>query len=552
MKNVYIDLTYWLNTPYETAQKKLESQLIEIYKPEYSQDEQIIFLHNGDFYVKNSKLGLVLRNVQTLLNEIGISNSFILISSTNTDIANEINLLQQISSDPIPVKYEQRIGNYETIQLEMHPYSRKENYAYGSVNPLKISLENISEKEKYLLAESKTFCMYPWIHLHTYPTGEVLPCCMADPQGQLGSCRNNTLAEVWNSDPMKNLRLDMLNERPNIACTRCYESEKSGFFSGRQSANKHHGHLIERVLETQEDGAYGTFEMAYWDIRFSNLCNLKCRSCGHIFSSQWYKDQAQLAGPEWASKNKPLIYAGRHETDMIEQLMEHIDYVEQIYFAGGEPLVMEEHYIILDELIKRGKTDVRLIYNTNFTQTKLKDKSVFEYWKEFPNVAVGASLDGMGKHAEYIRSGTKWNKVEQNRRVMMEKCPHVDFYVSATLSIMNALHLPEFHRKWTEQGFINAQDFNVNIVMDPPFYRLDIAPADFKHKVKELYNEHLNWLKPKDKLNRASQGFESAINFMMASDNTQLLDQFWQKTNQLDQIRKEKLLDSIPELESLI
>jgi len=551
MKNVYIDLHYWLDMPYETAQKKLEFQLKEIYKPAYSPDEQIIFLHSGDFYVKNSKLGLILRNVQSMLNDIDISNSFVLISSTNTNIANEIDLLKNISVDPVPLRYEQRIGEYQHRQLELHPYSSKENYAYGSVNPLKISLENISKKERHLLSESKTFCMYPWIHLHAYPTGEVLPCCMADPAGQLGSSRDNTLEQIWNSETMKNLRLDMLNERKSIACTRCYESEKSGFFSGRQSANKHHGHLIERVLDTQEDGTYNTFEMVYWDIRFSNLCNLKCRSCGHIFSSQWYKDQAQLAGPDWASKNKPLIYAGRHETDMIEQLLEHIDFVEQIYFAGGEPLVMEEHYIILEELYKRNKTDVRLIYNTNFTQTKLKDKSVFDYWAKFPNVSVGASLDGMGKHAEYIRSGTKWNKVEQNRREMMEKCPHVDFYVSATLSIMNALHLPEFHRKWTEQGFIHAQDFNVNIVMDPPFYRLDIAGADFKQKVKELYHKHLNWLKPQDKLNRASQGFESAINFMLATDNSELLDQFWQKTNQLDKLRKEKLLDSIPELEAL-
>ena len=44
---------------------------------------------------------------------------------------------------------------------------------------------------------------------------------------------------------------------------------------------------------------------------------------------------------------------------------------------------MEEHYKILDELVKRNRFDVRLIYNTNFTHTKLKNNSVFEYWKLF-------------------------------------------------------------------------------------------------------------------------------------------------------------------------
>ena len=110
--------------------------------------------------------------------------------------------------------------------------------------------------------------------------------------------------------------------------------------------------------------------MTYWDIRFSNLCNLSCRSCGHIFSSSWYKDQVALAGPEWAKNNSVLNYAGRFETDMMEQLMEHLDYVEQIYFAGGEPLMMDEHYVILDELERRGRFDVRLIYNTELLTRK--------------------------------------------------------------------------------------------------------------------------------------------------------------------------------------
>jgi organic radical activating enzyme len=75
----------------------------------------------------------------------------------------------------------------------------------------------------------------------------------------------------------------------------------------------------------------------------------------------------QLAGGDWKDRNKALNYAGRTETDMWEQLAPHLDYVEQIYFAGGEPLMMAEHYNILDELERRGRFDVRLIYNTNFT-----------------------------------------------------------------------------------------------------------------------------------------------------------------------------------------
>ena len=418
------------------------------------------------------------------------------------------------------------------------------NYNYNSsdlVRPVELT-----EREDFLLKESKTFCIYPWIHLHAYPTGEAYPCCHAEMGvGQVGNCRSNTLEEIWQDQPMQDLRQAMLTETPHAACTRCYEQEKSGFFSGRRSANKHHGHHIKKLEENP-------FEMTYWDIRFSNLCNLKCRSCGHIFSSQWYQDQAKLAGPEWKARNTVLNYAGRTETDMWSQLEPHLDYVEQIYFAGGEPLLMEEHYRILDELVRRERFDVRLIYNTNFTHTDLKGRSVFEYWKQFDSVAVGASLDDMGARAEYIRKGTDWSVVAQNRRDMLAICPNVDFYISPTLSIMNAHHLPDFHRAWVEQGLIRAQDLNVNILQDPAHYRIDIAPAGYKQQLREKFLQHIEWLRPQDSLQRATTGFESAITFMDATDNTHLIDTFWRKTNELDAIRNEHCLTVIPELKALL
>lgn len=423
-------------------------------------------------------------------------------------------------------------------------------YKYNSSDLVRPT--ELTKREQFLLTESKTFCIYPWIHLHAYPTGEAYPCCHAEMGvGQVGDCRKNTLEEIWNNTKQRQLRTGMLTETPDPTCGRCYEQEKSGFFSGRQSANKHHGHHVARVHNTEDNGQLEQFEMTYWDIRFSNLCNLKCRSCGHIFSSQWYQDQAKLAGGDWKDRNTVLNYAGRTETDMWEQLEPHLDYVEQIYFAGGEPLLMEEHYRILEELVKRKLFHVRLIYNTNFTHTELKGKSVFEYWKLFDSVAVGASLDDSGARGEYIRKGTNWAVVEQNRRDMLEICPRVDFYISPTLSIMNAQHLPEFHRDLVERGLIHAQDLNVNILQDPPHYRIDIAPAEYKKELSTKYLNHILWLRDQDPLGRATQGFESAITFMMATDNTHLIDTFWRKTHELDDIRREDILKVIPELAAL-
>lgn len=545
-----LDLHNWYLYDYETACEWMHSSLLQLRKEEFQEQERIIVTYTSDQYV-DAGAGLILKNLQLALDEVDITNSFVIVLTTNADAEQQLTDAQ-LTSDSNDVTFLKCDGEFVLHKLDSHPFSKKEVYQYGSINPLKIKIHNLTNREKFLLTESKTFCMYPWIHIHAFPNGDVHPCCYSEMQHKLGNAKTHALSDIWNDAPMKNMRQRMLNEEQSPACKKCYEQEQYGFFSGRQSANKHFGHSISRVAETESSGHLERFEMTYWDIRFSNLCNLKCRSCGHIFSSQWYQDQSKLAGGDWKNRNTVLNYAGRTETDMWEQLEPHLDYVEQIYFAGGEPLLMEEHYNILEELLKRGRTDVRLIYNTNFTHTDLKGRSVFEYWKQFKGVAVGASLDGMGKPAEYIRKGTVWEDVVNNRHNMLATCPEVDFYVSPTLSIMNAWHLPDFHREWVAHGLIKPQDLNVNILQDPAHYRIDIAPAEYKKQLTEKYQQHLTWLKSAgDPLGRATQGFESAVQFLNATDNTHLIDTFWRKTHELDSIRKENILDILPELQAL-
>jgi MoaA/NifB/PqqE/SkfB family radical SAM enzyme len=523
--------------------------LADIHKEVYEPNERIIFtLTTGDIYSNiDATAGVILTQLQKRINEVDISNFFIILLTNDATIPIAYSQVKDvISTDPVPIN----IIVYEEVVTKKIIASPKKS-DYNSIAPIKISLDTLESQEKFLLTESKTFCMYPWVHMHAYPTGNAYLCCMTDMAFPIGNCKTNTMKEIWNDRPMREVRQSMLTEKSVDACNRCYEQEASGFLSGRLSANKHHGHHIKKITKTQEDGTFNNFELTYWDIRFSNLCNLSCRSCGHIFSSSWYQDQAKLSGPEWKKTHKVLNYAGRFETDAWEQLVEHIDHVEQIYFAGGEPLLMDEHYRILDELVRRKKFDVRLIYNTNFTHTELKDRSVFEYWKLFDFVSVGASLDDCGTRAEYIRKGTDWAVVEQNRRDMIKICPKVDFYISPTLSIMNAWSITDFHQDWVKKGLIGPQDINVNILQDPPYYRIDIAPAEYKQQLSTKFLNHIHWLRDQDPLGRATQGFESAIKFMMATDNTHLIDTFWRKTNELDEIRKENIIDIIPELAAL-
>ena len=525
-----IDLDHWHTLKIYQQEAWLQDTLQQVHRAEYLDNQRIILT-----LTRCDNVADILKNLRYWLFEIDITCFFVVL------LTNDLDIQQHWAKEK----------DSTAISFDFYKDSTDPVYQYNSTDLVKKPMSDLTKNQHDLLTKSKTFCMYPWIHLHTYPTGAAYPCCQSEMKYSVGNARTHTLKEIWNSPGQRQLRLDMLSETSNPVCNKCYEQEDSGFFSGRKSANKHHGHLIDRVHETQTDGTVDRFEMTYWDIRFSNLCNLKCRSCGHIFSSQWYQDQARLAGPEWKEQNTVLNYAGRTETDMWTQLEPHLDYVEQIYFAGGEPLLMEEHYNILEELVKRERFDVRLIYNTNFTHTDLKGRSVFEYWQQFKSVAVGASLDGMGHPAEYIRKGTKWYDVVQNRHQMIATCPDVDFYISPTLSIMNAWHLPDFHREWVAAGLIRAQDLNVNILQDPAHYRIDIAPAEYKQRLEEKYLKHLSWMSDRDPLQRATQGFRSAIAFMNATDNTQLIDTFWRKTHELDSIRNESWSDVLPELVAL-
>jgi len=548
-----IDLDPWHDLDVFQQEFWLRKVLSEVHKDCYENNERIVLSSSkGDSYKdQDANAGSLLMQLQRQLNDVDISNFFVILLTTDVTIAEAYeNNYKTLSLDDIPIKiivYSKEI----TTKTLTGKNKFKRDYRYNSSVPVNISIEDLTEKEEFLLTKSSTFCIYPWIHLHAYPTGPAYPCCQADMKYPIGNLRKNTIKEIWNDVPMKKMRQQMLNEESVDACMRCYEQEASGFLSGRQSANKHHGHHINQIKQTQSDGTLDTFKLIYWDVRFSNLCNLSCRSCGHIFSSSWYQDQAKLSGPDWKKNNQVLNYAGRYETDAWEQLVEHIDHVESIYFAGGEPLLMDEHYRILDELVRREKFDVRLVYNTNFTHTKLKDRSVFEYWKLFDSVSIGASLDDQGSRAEYIRKGTDWEIVEQNRREMLTICPDVDFYISSTLSIMNAWSLPNFHRDWVEKGLLAPKDLNINILLDPPYYRIDIASPKYKEQLAAKFHDHVQWLQGRDPLQRATIGFKSAINLMMATDNSHLIDTFWRKTNELDEIRKENILNIIPELAAL-
>ena len=425
-----------------------------------------------------------------------------------------------------------------------------ETYDYSDRMPINIDLRDVSPDHRYKLMESDVFCILPWIHLHGWPTGEAYPCCLTDDKMPVGDLRKSPLSEIWNNDKMRSLRSNMMADKSCGECKKCYEQESMGFFSMRNNANKHFGHHITDIEKTSDDGYHPEFKIRYWDVRFSNICNFRCRYCGPNFSSNWWEDKAALYGKD-SMRHGKFLYSGKDKDDIWNQMQEHIPHLEQIYFAGGEPLIMDEHYKLLKLLIDLKKTDVRLIYNTNFSELRYKKHDVLEMWKQFSSVSVGASLDGMGSRGEYMRKGTIWSDIESNRRSMLQICPQVDFYVSATVSVFNVLHVTDFHRDWVDKGLIKHQDFNINILQGPEYYRCDILPSHIKDAARTKIENTIDWLKGNDHLERATSGYKGILNFMYDKDNTKMIPEFLRVTDQLDALRKEKLEEIFPELGEL-
>jgi len=421
-------------------------------------------------------------------------------------------------------------------------------YNMWDKEPDKMKFSEMTKEQENLLVSNESFCMLPWMHLHAFPDGRAYPCCFAQDKFPVGDLNKQSLKEVWDGDAMKQLRVRMLNNEKSKECVKCYDQEKSGFFSLRLSSNKHFGHNIGLVDSTQPNGSVD-FVMKYWDIRFSNLCNMACRSCGTWFSSNWYEDHKKITGSP--PPHAKIMRVGRSSNDLWEQMLENFDNTEQFYFAGGEPILMEEHYRILKELDKRKMYHVRLIYNTNFSKTKFKDIDVFELWNKFDSVSVGASLDAEGSRAELMRKGTVWKETVANRKRMMEVCPQVDFYISSTVGLLNSLHITDFHRNWVDQGLIKPMDFNFNLLQYPDWQRMDNLPEEYKSMVKEKFQKQIDWLKDKDPLTRASKGYEAAVDWLYRRDKSSNLPYFFKRTRLYDKIRNENTLEVFPEWKEL-
>lgn len=154
-----------------------------------------------------------------------------------------------------------------------------------------------SDQKENLLSRSKVFCMSPWIQLHAQTNGKVSPCCMSSVRdgNEIGDLKTNPdLSASWNSENMRKLRKNMLNNKKSSICSNCYVHEKYGKFSERMQYNQDFADYFSRIGNTLDNGTLLEESVPVIDIRFSNKCNYKCRICCSEYSSLWHEDELKL------------------------------------------------------------------------------------------------------------------------------------------------------------------------------------------------------------------------------------------------------------------
>ena len=247
---------------------------------------------------------------------------------------------------------------------------------------------------KNLVENGKHFCVLPWVHFHAWPDKRVMPCCVADSELPTAELRDDeSIIQMMNSDKYNDLRSKMMRDEPVAECKRCYDLELMGEWTMRQSHNKRKGlDYVDYIADvTNDDGSLKEFQMKYMDIRFSNICNMKCRSCGPSCSSLWSQEflneRGQEVFDEYFPKNKgKIVISNNDEMTLMSKLKPYLDDVTEVYFAGGEIVITPEHYECLDYWIENDLTDqVELTYTTNFsTLNYKKNVDLIAYWKKFP------------------------------------------------------------------------------------------------------------------------------------------------------------------------
>jgi organic radical activating enzyme len=335
-------------------------------------------------------------------------------------------------------------------------------------------------------------CVLPFSHFNAYPMGDARACTMSGIFKDI-DLNKVSIDEAFNSEEYKKLRSDMLNGIENDICKVCYNMENRDSESYRQKANntyqKEYGLTVEDlVVDIKEDG-YLKPNFIKLDIRPSNICNFKCRTCSSEYSTRWIEEEREYNlsnGREFDESMYKTIEKSYGISD------DSIINLKEIYIAGGESLYMTEMYKFLEGI--KDKSKITLHIHTNLSLLKFKKYDIFELLKDFNTVNFFISCDGIGEIGEYIRTGFNWETFTKNvdkLLIMEDVYPNFKHNFHFTSSILNIFHFFEFLEEMKKRKYIKTDSQIQFYPVRWPTYFNSIN-FNMKKEILEYYTSNIN------------------------------------------------------------
>lgn len=404
---------------------------------------------------------------------------------------------------------------------------------------------------------NKAFCIIPWIHIQLRQNAEVYPCCRISHGFSYGNIKDKTIDEVWNSEAIKKVRREMVAGIPQSFCSDCFKLENFGSTSYRNVMNHEFKNEFARIDETDESGYLKNNTIPYLDLRFSNICNLKCRSCSSENSSSWVEDEKKLNPDLFQSPKLSHIYKLKNiNPDIINQLYKKLPSVDNLYFAGGEPLLDENHYLVLEKLIQLGRTDILITYNTNLTVLKFKKWNVLKLWQQFKEVQVSASIDAIGPAFELIRKGADWKEIQKNLKLIKFFLPNTLLIIYPTISVLNCFNITTLIEYFLKNNYIRiSRQIKFNILNDPKHLNISVLNMDDINRLETHYNEFLLGIKASfssEICDYLASELAIIIKFARSRNLQSFRSTFVEETKKLDLIRNENSFLTLIELTSIL
>ena len=278
------------------------------------------------------------------------------------------------------------------------------------------------------------FCYSPWTNVDISAQGKILPCCkfQSEPTNQGFNIQQHTLAEYRSSAFLTELKQEFKQGNWPAGCERCQIEEENSIKSKRNLD-------FDRWHENYSKVDIEQASILTASVAFGNTCNLKCITCGPQASSRWQKEYNHIYKID-------IAHVKFYKKGFVEDFVSQAPGLIHIDIPGGEPFlsgVQEQHDMLRYYIANGQAANMTLHYTTN--ATVWPEDSWWDLWSHFAEVDMQLSIDGIGKHYEYIRYPSQWPKLESNiNKYLSKQSKQFRLSVSHTVSAYNIYYLDEF------------------------------------------------------------------------------------------------------------